>query len=56
MSKKIIDPKPNCGECKHHYDRHEIGANGQPFMCRCRLHPERIYFLTRNGCKDFIKQ
>jgi hypothetical protein len=54
MAKKRI-LLPDCVECIYHYDLHEIGANGKPFMCRCKKHPQRTHFLTRNGCKDFTK-
>ena len=54
MAKKIV--LPNCEECVHHYDLHEIGANGKPFLCRCRKHTQRSRFITKDGCNDFKKQ
>lgn len=54
MAKKIV--LPNCIECEHHYDLHEIGANGKPFLCRCKKHPQRSRFITKDGCNDFKKQ
>jgi len=53
MAKKIV--LPNCEECVHHYDLHEIGANGKPFLCRCRKHTQRSRFITKDGCNDFKK-
>ena len=34
MAKKLKQPeiKYHCEDCKHEYDRHEIGADGQPFL------------------------
>lgn len=46
----------HCVECVHSYDLHEIGANGKPFLCRCKVNPERSRFLTRDGCTKFKKK
>lgn len=54
MAKKTA--LPNCVECMYHYDLHEIGANGKPFLCRCKKRPERSRFLTKDGCTDFKKR
>lgn len=45
--------KPDCEQCRHHHDLHEKGADGKPFLCRCRLHNDRSHFLTKDGCEDF---
>ncbi|MBR4886842.1 MAG: hypothetical protein IKU16_09525 [Muribaculaceae bacterium] len=45
----------DCKDCKHAYDWHEKGADGLPFLCRCRLHTKRSRFLTRDGCEQFDK-
>lgn len=45
--------KPDCINCVHHYDLHEIGADGKPFLCKCKIHTERSRFLTKDGCREY---
>jgi len=45
--------KPDCIKCIHHYGLHEIGANGKPFLCKCKIHKERSRFLTKDGCREY---
>ncbi len=54
MAKKQLKEKPkyHCRDCKHSYDPHEIGANGKPFMCRCRF-SKFSKFLDRDHCDKF---
>ncbi len=54
MAKKKLDI--HCKECIYSYEPHEIGANGKPFLCRCKLHKERSRFLTRDGCGQFKRR
>nr|UWI11222.1 MAG: hypothetical protein [Bacteriophage sp.]DAQ21899.1 MAG TPA: hypothetical protein [Caudoviricetes sp.] len=54
MAKKKLDI--HCEECVYSYEPHEIGANGKPFLCRCKLHQERSRFLTRDGCGQFKRR
>ena len=55
MAKKAAKIVYNCEECKHSYDLHEKGANGKPFLCRCKVNPVRSRFLKRDGCIQFAK-
>lgn len=62
MAKKTIrtgETKPKkeevlyCKDCTHSYDPHEIGFDGKPFLCRCRIHTKRSWFLNRSTCSHF---
>lgn len=50
--------KYTCRDCSNSYDWHEIGANGHPFMCRCKHYTEGKYckFLSDKQCEHFIKR
>ena len=52
------EPKYRCRDCAHSYDWHEIGANGQPFMCRCKYYTEGKFckFLSDHQCAHFLKR
>lgn len=54
MAKKIITVE-NCQDCAHATDFHEIGVDGQPFLCKCK-HSNRSRFLTKDACPNFKKK
>lgn len=56
MAKKTRQVKPDCVRCVHHYGLYEIGADGKPFMCRCRIRSERSRFTTADGCEHYKQQ
>lgn len=45
-------PMHRCKDCKHSFDYHETGANGKPFLCRCKFSKWDI-FLNDPACKNF---
>lgn len=44
-----------CRECIHSYDWHETGADGLPFLCRCKHYKEGRFsrFLNDRQCEKF---
>lgn len=55
MAKKFKNTLlPDCKDCVHSYDWHNVGANGQPIFCRCKYYTDGRYckFLTKQGCRE----
>lgn len=53
MAKKVrADTDYHCEDCVHHYQEHEIGADGRFFLCKCPFF-KWSKFLRRDCCKDF---
>lgn len=52
---KRITKKPEtserCKDCALHYDPHEIGHDGKPFLARCPYLSYSV-FLEQPACKD----
>ncbi len=56
MGKKIKGKEVRtCAECANSYDWHEFGADGKPFLCRCKFYKSGKYstFLKGPMCKNF---
>lgn len=45
----------HCEDCIHEYDRHEMGYDGKPFLCRCPFH-KYSRFLKSDYCSNFKKK
>lgn len=43
-----------CRDCENSYNFHEIGANGKPFMCRCKI-DKYLKMLNHDFCENFKK-
>lgn len=58
MAKKQakIKSKNTHGDCKHARDFHDIGARGQPILCKCDFYPYNM-LIRDNACYEhFIKK
>lgn len=52
MSKKGVEIKYHCEDCKHHYGDLEVGADGRFFLCRCE-YEKWCKFLRTDWCNRF---
>lgn len=53
MAKKAATTE-NCKDCIHATDFHEIGADGNYFLCKCKF-SNRSRFLVKDACPNFKK-
>ncbi len=55
--KPVAKPTHKCGECRHAYDFHEIGANGKPFLCRCPYWKDGKFcrFIEEKACDEHFE-
>lgn len=51
-SKTQEKPKETCKDCRHSYDWHCVGADGQMIFCRCP-HQQWCKFLKHDYCSNF---
>lgn len=52
MAKKAEKPTQRCRDCRFATDFHEIGAKGEPFLCKCKFQT-RSMFLNFDYCVNF---
>lgn len=54
--KQQQQPQRHCSDCSESYDWHEIGADGKPYLCRCKFKKEGgkySIFLDDKECENF---
>lgn len=51
MAKKVITAE-NCKDCIHATDFHEVGADGNYFLCKCKF-SNRSRFLVKDACPNY---
>lgn len=54
--RKKQKPQRRCADCSESYDWHETGADGKPYLCRCRFRKEEgkySIFLDDFECENF---
>lgn len=51
MAKKVITAE-NCKDCIHAKDFHEVGADGNYFLCKCKF-SNRSRFLVKDACPNY---
>lgn len=57
--KKTLSVHKRCADCSESYDWHEKGADGKPFLCRCRFRKDGgrySIFLDDYECDKFKKR
>lgn len=54
MAKNIDKPAYTHGDCAHARDFHDIGAYGQPILCKCDYFKYNM-LIRDNACREHFK-